>query len=427
MPDMWRQEEKWQKGITLPETAGCLPSLFELHECDESSTVYEEQKQMMRDDTSYFQPPRDYAARRFPTVRSNRPKTCQDHRCVKRDFHRAPHLQAVMERIEQRRNRDREIEKRRKEQEQEQREKIKARDKEGHIEEVLEVLAKYDNILQNLVKKNSRLRAYRKGLTNEIPTDSSCSTEQVLNDLDEVKMFKTKLSTDHAPLCYKSNCSSQQISRLPRQKQTPKESNSPKSRSSRNQYIPNISEEGENKNGNDDIETIQRKARIRYLKERFERRKANGLHPNNREFLEVSRKAHIEHDKHDNTLEPQCRVDDMHKNFQELRDSKETMRGDLQQIKHRYLERHNDLKMKYSGSGLFSNNGYSLGYHIRKDGVIIVDDNSRDNGDDEGDRQSNDGSELDIPFDYFRADAESVEDFQDKETTFWAATCGAGV
>ena len=49
------------------------------------------------------------------------------------------------------------------------------------------------------------------------------------------------------------------------------------------------------------------------------------------------------------------------------------------------------------------------------------------NGDDEGDRQSNDGSELDIPFDYFRADAESVEDFQDKETTFWAATCGAGV
>jgi len=110
-------------------------------------------------------------------------------------FRRSPHLQAAMDRIEQRRQTDREKEIRWQEASRRRRNRqTTSFDSRGEDEQdltdVLQVFSKYDNMLEHLVLKNMELMNLAEMKSKEIPDDETALTENVLNDLRTLRQFR---------------------------------------------------------------------------------------------------------------------------------------------------------------------------------------------------------------------------------------------
>lgn len=127
----------------------------------------------------------------------------------RRGFRRSPHLQAVMDRIEERKQSDREKEIRgqaisRKRWDHQERTKGsktnlgEGDDEEGELSHVLEVFAKYDNMLENLVLKNMELVSLAEKKSRKIQDDENVLTEKVLKDLRTLRQMREE-QLEHEP------------------------------------------------------------------------------------------------------------------------------------------------------------------------------------------------------------------------------------
>lgn len=286
---------------------------------------------------------------------------CVDARCGKKDFIRAPHLQAVMDRIERRRQLDLDAGKRRQksaERRVDNSNKKTAKEMEQELGEVLDALSRYDSILEHRVKKNSGLKGFSDGRADRFPFhDINCSTEQVLDEQYEVRKFSSEQSSGQL----------RHTNKKEKDLLTP---SMPKTSSTFS--MPERFQKSED----------SRRANIRYRKERLRRRKENGLHPNdvassNRERTQhnqengmptaesrqtretqdgrssfpvdltgYSAQSPQEQDDNSSGHSKQARqlkahVDDVYQHSRELRDAQEMMRDEMQQIKNRFRDRQN--------------------------------------------------------------------------------------
>ena len=98
----------------------------------------------------------------------------------RKDFRRAPHLQAAMDRLQQRRSNDAAS--------------LKAKgDDPQELRELLELFSTYDTILEHLVKKNKNLKTFVNGDTDEYPCgELSLTTVDILDTLDELRLQRHK-------------------------------------------------------------------------------------------------------------------------------------------------------------------------------------------------------------------------------------------
>ncbi|KAL3936407.1 MAG: hypothetical protein SGBAC_008270 [Bacillariaceae sp.] len=120
-----------------------------------------------------------------------------------RGFRRSPHLQAVMDRIEQRKEIDREKEfrwqetsRRRRNRQASNRDGQWAMENEQNLSDVLETFAKYDNMLERLVMKNMEVMNLAEKKSRGTPDDDDALKEKVLNDLQTIRQFRLQQITD---------------------------------------------------------------------------------------------------------------------------------------------------------------------------------------------------------------------------------------
>ena len=117
----------------------------------------------------------------------------------RRGFRRSPHLQAVMDRIEGRRQLDRQKEiecqavsrgRRNRQEDNYEESRWEWEDSEIDQGNILKVFAKYDNMLEHLVLKNLELVSLVEKKNMEIPDHETLLTEKVLKDLRALRLFR---------------------------------------------------------------------------------------------------------------------------------------------------------------------------------------------------------------------------------------------
>eukprot|EP00980_Cylindrotheca_fusiformis_P008950 scaffold1909_cov130-Cylindrotheca_fusiformis.AAC.17 len=341
---------------------------------------------------SIFSQPEDHILERKPTVpkgtrrQAGRSKMAPSRRlgCEKKDFHRSQSLQAVLDRVDRRRRLDRKRATRRKASPERQVSKSRKRstlETEEELLKVLKAVAKYDKVLQRRISKDSSREGFSDDRDYKLNGDEDIeySKERVPEELHESRKAKAKKFLEGPYLAKQKERVSAICCNGPREK-------SLFFTSARGAERPSSIEKPES----------PRRANIRLRRERLQQRKRqNGLNTtdvgsnyqetsqqkekdslptpdfhHSQEFeegksscpVDLTRYPSVERiyshtenseDEISNGPTKQARelkahVDTIYQHSQNLLDTQQNMKNEIEQIKSRYSERQKALRMGYS-------------------------------------------------------------------------------